>query len=150
MDYTAEILPLAILTQGPTIDVFGIPRAPGFDHVPGLAFSPIGVRLLWRDGARVKPYFLMKGGMIGFTAKALSRDGTYENFTLQESLGVQWKMTSRWDLRTGLEFFHFSNAFIVPCNPGLDSMTYTAGLNVSPGQAGRRPVNASDRVAGED
>jgi long-subunit fatty acid transport protein len=67
--------------------------------------------------------------MIFFSQKALSNDGSYGNLTLQESLGVQFKLTDRWDLRTGLEFFHFSDAFVVPSNAGLDSITYNIGLS---------------------
>ena len=129
MDYSADILPVAILTQPSKTDVWGDSLSTDHEHVAGLAISPAGLRMMWRDGERVKPYFFIKGGLIGFTKKALSENATYENFTLQESLGVQFKLTDRWDFRAGFLFFHFSNAFIVTSNPGLDSMTYNAGLS---------------------
>jgi opacity protein-like surface antigen len=129
MDYTADIMPVAILTQPSKTDVWGDPLTTDREHVPGLAFSPIGLRMLWRDGKRVKPYYMIKGGLIGFTKKALSENATYENFTLQQSLGAQFKLTDRWDFRTGFLFFHFSDGFIVTSNPGLDSLTYNAGLS---------------------
>jgi len=134
MDYSADLLPLAILTQPSKTDFWGVPRTPNREHVPGLAISPIGLRMMWREGKRIKPYYLIKGGMIGFSKKALSEYASYENFTLQESLGAQFRLTDRWDFRAGFLFFHFSNAFIVPCNPGLDSMTYNAGLSYHPGK----------------
>jgi len=38
-------------------------------------------------------------------------------------------MNERWDLRLGVfSDFHFSNAFIVPVNPGLDVMNANLGL----------------------
>jgi Lipid A 3-O-deacylase (PagL) len=129
MDYTADILPVAILTQPSKTDEWGDPLTTNHEHVAGLAISPIGLRMLWRDGRRIKPYYLIKGGLIGFTQKALSEYAAYENFTLQQSVGAQFKLTERWDFRTGFLFFHFSNAFVVPSNPGLDSLTYNAGLS---------------------
>jgi len=136
MDYVADFLPLAILTQPSKSDEWGEPLTTGREHVPGLEISPIGLRMIWRDGKRIKPYYLMKGGMIGFTKKALTDNGSYENFTVQWSLGAQFKLTDRWDFRAGFLFLHFSNACIVPINPGLDSMTYNAGLSYHLGKQG--------------
>ena len=129
MDYTADIMPLVILTQPSKTDVWGDPLTTDREHVPGLAIAPAGLRMMWRDGKRVKPYYFIKGGLIGFTQKALSKNATYESFTLQESLGAQFKLTGRWDFRAGFLFFHFSDGFIVASNPGLDSLTYNAGLS---------------------
>jgi hypothetical protein len=67
--------------------------------------------------------------MIGFTHKALSEQASYENFTLQQSVGIQFKLADRWDCRAGLSDFHFSNGFIVPSDPGIDEMSYNAGLS---------------------
>jgi hypothetical protein len=49
---------------------------------------------------------------------------------LQSAAGVQVKLTQRLDLRLGLfSDFHFSNAFAVPINPGLDVMNANLGLS---------------------
>ncbi len=136
MDYSADILPVAILTQPTKTDEWGNQRSTNREHVPGLAISPFGLRMMWFSNRRVKPYYFIKGGMIGFTQKALSKYASYENFTLQESVGAQFQLTDRWDLRTGFLFFHFSNGFVVPSNPGLDSMTYNAGLAYHLGKRG--------------
>ena len=138
MDYSADFLPVAILTQPSKTDEWGDALTTNRQHVAGLAISPAGLRMMWFSDKRVKPYYLIKGGVIVFTKKALSQYASYENFTLQESLGVQFKLTNRWDFRTGFLFFHFSNAFIVPSNPGLDSMTYNVGLAYHLGR--RRPA----------
>ncbi len=129
MDYAADVLPVVILTQPSKTSEWGDPLTADREHVAGLAISPVGLRMMWRSEKRIKPYFLTKAGMIGFTQKTLSEYASYGNFTLQESLGIQFKLRDRWDFRAGFLFFHFSNAFIVPSNPGLDSMTYTAGLS---------------------
>jgi long-subunit fatty acid transport protein len=94
--------------------------------------------MLWRDGKRLKPYAFSKGGMIGFSKKVLSPTATYESFNLQFSLGLQCRLNDRWDFRAGALYFHFSNAFIVPSNPGFDSISYSAGLSY---HLGKRETN---------
>ena len=72
MDYVAEILPVVILEQPSQADQWGDPLTKTTGHTtnPGLGISPFGVRFLWRDGSRVQPYFMAKGGMIGYANKA--------------------------------------------------------------------------------
>ena len=127
-DYVAEILPVALLRQPAKTDVFGDPLSTTRTTIAGLGISPIGLRLLWRDGRNMEPYYTIKGGMIGFTHKALSEQGSYENFTLQQSVGIQCRLDDRLDFRAGLSDFHFSNGFLVPNNPGIDEMSWNAGL----------------------
>jgi hypothetical protein len=92
-------------------------------------FSPIGFRLIWRSPKAIKPYLTAKGGMLVFTQKVPSQEATYVNFSLQSVMGVQTRLTNRFDLRLGLfSDFHFSNGFIVPVNPGLDVMNANLGL----------------------
>ena len=128
MDYVAEVLPV-VLNEPSSANVWGSPLTTQRENVAGLAIAPIGLRMLWRDGKRVKPYAFSKGGMIGFTKKVLSPSAGYASFTLQFSVGLQCRLTDRWDIRAGALYFHFSNAFLVPSNPGFDSMGYGAGLS---------------------
>ncbi len=128
-DYVAEFLPVVLLDAAVTSDIWGTPTTQAHQIVPGIGFSPIGFRLLWRDGRALKPYLLAKGGVLIFSKKELSQQATYENFSLQSSTGFQVKLTHRVDLRLGLfGDFHFSDAFIVPVNPGLDVMNATLGV----------------------
>jgi len=128
MDYVAEILPVVILQQPSKTDEWGDPLSNGHTTVPGLGISPIGLRMTWRDGKNWKPFYVIKAGMIGFTQKALSVNGAYENMSLQQSIGIQLRLTDRWDFRAGIEHFHFSDGFVVPSNPGLDVMAYAGAL----------------------
>jgi len=100
-----------------------------------VGISPIGVRLLWRDGKRIKPYLGSKLGMTGYTQKAFSQLSSYQDFSGQVSIGMQCKLTDRWDFRAGFEYFHQSNGFAVPSDPGLDAMTYRGGLSYHLGHA---------------
>ncbi|HEY3627928.1 MAG TPA: acyloxyacyl hydrolase [Terracidiphilus sp.] len=129
MDYVAEVLPVTILDEPSESNIWGAPLTTNREHVAGLAIAPIGLRMLWRDDKRIKPYAFSKGGMIGFTKKVLSPKAGYASFTLQFSVGLQYRLSDRWDLRGGALYFHFSNAFLVPSNPGFDSMGYCAALS---------------------
>jgi hypothetical protein len=128
LDYVAEILPVAIIQQPAKTDVFGDPLTTAHETIAGLGISPVGLRIMWRDNKRWKPYYVVKGGVIAFTQKALSSDASYQNFSLQQSVGIQFKLTGRWDFRAGIADYHFSNGFMVPSNPGIDEMMYTGGL----------------------
>ena len=130
MDYVAEVLPFVLLVEPAKSDYYGNPRSADRKLVPGLGITPVGLRMMWRSNKeRFKPYVLIKGGMVGFTQKALSPAATYEDFTLQSGLGVQTKLTRRLDLRLGLwGDFHFSNAYVVASDPGTDVMNANWGL----------------------
>jgi hypothetical protein len=135
VDYVAEVLPLVLLDAPVTQDIWGTPTSPNRHVVPGVGFSPIGFRMLWRNHKAVKPYLTAKGGVLAFPQKVLSQKATYVNFSLQSAMGVQTRLTDRLDLRLGLfSDFHFSNAFIVPVNPGLDVMNANLGLSYHFGQ----------------
>lgn len=139
MDYVAEFLPLVLLDEGGAPDIWGTPTTKSRQLIPGIGIAPIGFRWLWRDGKSWKPYLMAKGGMLFFDKKALSQKATYENFSLQSAMGLQVRMTPRWDLRLGLfSDFHFSNAFIVPVNPGLDVMNANLGISYHLGRRAER------------
>ncbi len=140
MDYVAEILPVAIFKQPSITDVWGNRLSSTFETIYGLGISPAGLRMLWRDGKAWKPYYLIKGGVIAFNRKAISQDAAYWNFSLQQSVGVQFRLNSRWDMRAGIEHFHFSDAFIVPSNPGIDEMSYSAALTLHLGKPPERKM----------
>jgi hypothetical protein len=134
VDYVAEFLPFVLLDKPVNVDIWGypVPYPKGKynrEYVPGVGISPIGFRMMWRDKRVIKPYLEAKGGMLLFTQKAPSSESSYLNFSLQSATGVQVKMNERWGLRLGLfSDFHFSDAFIVPVNPGLDVMNANLGI----------------------
>lgn len=138
VDYVGEFLPLVLLDAPLTQAIWGNPTSPYHHIVPGVGISPIGFRMMWRDHKAIKPYLTAKGGVLAFPQKALSQEATYLNFSLQSAMGVQARLTQRFDLRLGLfSDFHFSNDFIVPVNPGLDVMNANLGLTYHFGQKGK-------------
>lgn len=139
LDYAGEFLPVIVLNEPQKADIYGNPKNPKNRQILyGMGFSPIGWRLQWLNKRRIKPYLEMKGGVLVFDKKALSRAASYENFTLQYGLGTQVRLTPRVGLRLGLfTDFHFSDGFDVPANPGLDVMTANLGISYHLGRAAR-------------
>lgn len=128
-DYVAEFLPLMILNSPTETKPWGQPTTTDRKLVPGIGICPIGFRLMWLPRKPVKPYFTAKGGIFTFSQKALNQNASYVNFSFQTAVGVYTRLNSRFDLRLGLfSDVHFSNAFIVPINPGLDVMNANLGL----------------------
>ena len=126
--YVAEFLPFVLLDEPADLNYYGVYYGTSKQFVPGIGASPAGFRLLWRDGQKVQPYLLAKGGFLVFTKKAESPNASYVNMSIRSELGVQVHMRDRLDLRLGMGFCHFSNAFVVPSNPGLDVMAYMGGI----------------------
>lgn len=126
--YVAEFLPFVLLDQPAHLTFYGTPIGTAKQFVPGIGITPVGFRMLWRHDKAIKPYLMAKGGFLVFTKKAESPNASYENISLQSDIGLQIRMTSRIDFRMGMGDFHFSNAFVVPSNPGLDVMSWTSGI----------------------
>lgn len=129
MDYVGEIIPVVILRELQKTDVYGDNKSPGkFKDLYGLAITPIGLKMAWLHKRVISPFLIAKGGIILFTQKALSQDASYENFTMQETVGADVRVTRRWGFRLGAGDYHFSNAFVVPSDPGVDTGIWKVGL----------------------
>ena len=132
MDYAADFMPLVLLKEPRILNQYGVRRSRPGDNIiiPGIAFSPIGLRMQWRHTKKFKPYMTVLGGAIGFTQKALSPDASYYDFTLHETVGFYYRINEKWDARFGLfGDFHFSNAYATSYNPGLDVMNSNLALS---------------------
>lgn len=129
LDYVTEVLPVLILTQSAQTDSWGNSIGTAQKTVPGAGVTPLGFRLLWRDGSRIMPYFDTKASVLAFTQKVLSTESTYENWSFHSTGGVKLKLGGRYDLRLGmLSEMHFSNGNIAPSNPGADFMNVNVGI----------------------
>lgn len=139
MDYSAELLPIMRLNEPATTDIWGDVVGPGRKIIYGAGFSPIGFRMIWGRHA-VRPFFSAKAGLDVWNHKFMTRSGSYEQFTLHESIGALIKMTDRYDLRVDIGDFHQSNGFMTDINPGLDVASYNAAIvyHLGSGRAGVR------------
>jgi hypothetical protein len=128
VDYSADFIPAFVLREPVKTDKWGDPLSPFQRSLPGVEIAPLGFRWMWRDGTDFKPFWLVHLGMVGFTEKALSTTATYENFTINSSVGFQARTSPRTDLRLAYEFHHFSNAYMNGSNPGLDTLGLNFGI----------------------
>jgi len=128
LDYAAEFQPIVVLRQPTKQTVYGTPASKDHETLYGIGIMPIGTRLLWRDGKSFRPFLIAKGGVLGFNEKALSSQSSYMEWSLKIGFGAQFRLSPRWDGQMGFNYMHFSNGFIVPSNPGLDSAMYSGGL----------------------
>jgi hypothetical protein len=146
-DYAGEFLPVMMLNEPAKTDIWGDTLGHGRKYLYGMGISPAGMRLEWRDGRGIKPYFSVKGGVLAFDGKVLSKAGTYMQFSLQEAAGLIVKVSPQYDVRLGLfGDYHFSNGFMTNVNPGLDVMNFNVGLVY---HLGSRRTSAA-RAAAED
>jgi hypothetical protein len=129
VDYSAEFLPIIVVRQPSKTDIWGDPLSRSRETNPGIGILPIGARLMWFDDARVKPYYVIKAGMTGYIHKAFSNYSSYQDFALDQSIGMQFRVGERTDLRAAFGFFHQSNGFVNPGNPALDEMNWNIGIS---------------------
>ena len=128
-DWATEVIPVMILSQPKVSDFWGNALTPEQELVPGISISPVGMRFLYRDGKKIRPFFLGKLGAAVFTQKALSPNATYVNFNIQAAFGVQYAINNRYDLRVEpFQFFHISNGYLAPSNPGMDQIGWQIGF----------------------
>jgi hypothetical protein len=92
VDYVTEFLPVLLLSQPVKTDIWGNTLSAVRKTLPGAGITPIGFRMLWRDGRRWMPYFDAKASVLGFTQKALSSAATYENWSFHCTAGVKIKL----------------------------------------------------------
>jgi len=128
-DWVTEVIPVMILSQPKVADFWGNAKSPDQELVPGISISPIGMRFLYRDGKKIRPFFMGKLGAAAFTEKVLSPNATYLNFNIQAAFGVQYALNDRYDVRVEpFEFFHISNGYLAPSNPGMDQIGWKIGF----------------------
>jgi hypothetical protein len=130
MDYVVEFLPFVQLSEPVLADFWGNPLSPNNRLVHGIGLSPFGFRALWRSDRRVKPFLTGKAGGVFFPIKVLSPNASYANLAFQGEFGVEVRLTKNVELRADpFTYFHFSNAFIVASNPGLDELAAKIGIS---------------------
>jgi hypothetical protein len=128
-DYVTEIIPVLLLSQPVVSDFWGNGIGPNQQTVPGISISPFGMRFLYREGKRLRPFFIGKLGAAAFTKKAFSPNASYVNFNVQAAAGVQYRVSQKFDLRVEpFQFFHVSNGYLAASNPGMDELAWRIGF----------------------
>ena len=119
--YTAEITPVAVLSEPYEAGVPTLGAGTSREYIYGGGFSPIGLQVNFCDGKRLQPVLDSNGGALWFTRKVLSPDASRFNFTVHMGLGLQTFIAKRHAVTFGYRYHHLSNANITDRNPGTDS-----------------------------
>ena len=69
VEYVAEFLPFVLLDEPTNLNYYGFSISTNKHLVPGIGITPVGFRLLWRDGKAIKPYLMAKGGFFAYSQK---------------------------------------------------------------------------------
>jgi hypothetical protein len=135
VDYTLDLIPLAMVTRNPTtplnfIDTFPR-RTVEFETRYGIGAAPIGLR------AGVQPIdrlFVFASGSLGvlfFEGAVPTAGASSLNFTFDFGGGVEILLTDRLSITGGYKLHHLSNGNLALENPGIDSNVYYFGINLA-------------------
>ena len=138
LEYTFDLIPLAIVTKNPKLD--SVPsRVSGSDResfyvgtlssVYGFGVSPIGFKIYFLQDRHARLFFAASGGFLTFEEKVPHPDARKFNFTFDFGAGIQILARSNWGLTLGYKLHHLSNANTANANPGLDANILYLGIS---------------------
>jgi hypothetical protein len=111
LNYNFDLKPLALYSD----DVNG-PRQ--YRYGGGVA---LGLPIVPHFHARYHPFFDVNGGFLAFTQETPIPGTRRVNMTLDFGAGLYLPLGRNRTLKTGVQFFHFSNGWTARLNPGFDS-----------------------------
>lgn len=127
-DYVAELIPISLLRQPTVTDTFGDALSGSREWNPGFGFSPVGMRLLWRERQRLRPYLVGEPGVMIYSHPAMAPEAGHVAFIFQAGGGLDVALANHTRLRLSGSYLHISNGFIARENPGLDEAYFSTGF----------------------
>jgi hypothetical protein len=136
--YAPELIPLAVVERT-TGDIERCRRNPSgtsfrceYDTSAGVAvgagLSPVGMKLYWNRGGRVRLYGSGNAGALLFQSDVPVHNSRRANLTFEFGGGLEVIRSSGAGISVGYKFHHLSNAGTRTINPGLDSNVFFLGL----------------------
>lgn len=129
LNYTPEIIPLAVLSQ-PALGNLAVPaRTPAARTQTAYAAgaNPVGAELVLLPQKRVQPFIGTTEGFLFFNRNVPSPLAAQFNFAFAVGAGVKVRLSESTGISIGYFFHHFSNAAEAHQNPGLDSHLISFG-----------------------
>lgn len=129
LNYTPEIIPLAVLSQ-PALGHLAVPVRTPLTHnqiAYAAGANPIGAELVLLPQKRVQPLIGTTEGFLFFNRNVPSPLAAQFNFAFTVGTGVKARLTESTGISIGYFFHHFSNAGEARQNPGLDSHLISFG-----------------------
>jgi hypothetical protein len=124
---SADLKPLALYSSD-----YAYPL--GFNYVSGPrkytygGGGGIGVQFIARNHWRSHPFFEVDGGTLAFTKDIPVPDSRRVNISLDFGPGIYIPLDENHAIKTGAEFFHFSNADTARHNPSFDTFLIYVAL----------------------
>jgi hypothetical protein len=119
--YTAEITPVAVLSEPYAGGVATLGVGTSREYIYGGGFSPLGLQINFRDRKRMQPVLDSNAGALWFTRPVLSPEASGFNFTIHLGFGLQMFVSQTRAVTVGYRYHHMSTANITDRNPGTDS-----------------------------
>jgi len=95
-------------------------------HVSGLAAL---IKYNFRTGTKLTP-FIDAGTGISYGTIPVPRGGTHFNFSLQAGVGVHYTIGTWSTLDFEWRYNHFSNAYIIDNDPGINASSFLLGFSL--------------------
>jgi hypothetical protein len=138
---TMDAIPLAVVTRNPYYthrvvgwavtqrgDRVNLLEQRGRGPVYGIGASPLGLELFGPRMRAVRPYLAAAAGFLWFTRNTPEPEARRLNATFELGAGLRVDRGEHHALLLGWKFHHFSNAWTVPYNPGVDSNVFYLGF----------------------
>ena len=130
LQYYADLIPVALETDA-IVEGEGAGAPLERSTVYGAGISPLGLRLVFRPSARVRPFLGASGGFMLFSDEVPLPGARQFTFTADIETGIEIPLTNGHGLMAGVRFHHLSNANTGDVNPGLNAFAFFAGFSVS-------------------
>jgi hypothetical protein len=134
LKYSAEIVPVAVEIQPTQVYVIGgKPLVNPAGTIYGAGASPIGFQ--GNFGRRsIQPFANGSVGFLYFSQQVPILGSSQFNYTVAIGFGAQFFKRSGRSFTLGWKYFHLSNNYQAPLNPGIDSGVFYAGFSILRGR----------------
>jgi hypothetical protein len=130
LKYTAEIVPAAVEIQPTQVyDIGGEPLVNPSGSIYAAGASPIGFQGNFGRKS-IQPFANGSVGFLYFTQQVPIVGSSQFNYTISIGFGAQFFRRSGRSFSVGWKYFHLSNDYQAPLNPGIDSGVFYAAFSI--------------------
>ncbi len=139
--YTADLIPLAVVTKNPTQDDINSLGPDIFIHQEaildspigrvtyGAGLAPIGLQFYVTASERLSLFSSTSAGFLTFVENVPLPNARKVNATFDVGAGAKVMMGDRWIMVVGYKFHHMSNIQTALTNPGLNTDIFYIGIS---------------------
>ena len=133
VDYTLDLIPVAVLTRNPTTTIGVLEAFPlrtlQLETRYASGAAPVGLRVGLQPVDRLFVFASGSLGVLFFEAAVPTAGASSFNYTFDFGGGVEIVLSERLSITGGYKLHHLSNGNLALENPGVDSNIYYVGVN---------------------